>query len=348
MRKTLIGFLCCLLVSAHVASNQHEDTGLLRQGHPDKYTVTRGDTLWDISETFLNTPWLWPEIWHVNPQIQNPHLIFPGDMISLVYIDGKPRLTLKRGPGSRTVKLTPTKRYEPIDSVIPAIPLGAIDAFLTRSRVVTADEMSSAPYVVSGHEGRIIAGGGDSFYARDMEQQLKLYSTYGIFRSGNIYVDPDTGENLGLEALEIGMAKVVETSGDIATMALNSSNEEVRLQDRLLPTKDEKLIPTFFPSSPELDSNGKIIAVLHGVSQVGQYDVVAINRGERDRVAIGNVMAIYHNAGTVKDRIRNEVIALPLERAGMLMVFKVFEKMSYALVLKAQRPLAVYDEVRNP
>lgn len=348
MRKTLIGVLCYLLVSAYVAAGQHEDTDLLRQGHPDRHTVVKGDTLWDIAETFLNSPWLWPEIWHVNPQINNPHLIFPGDVISLVYIDGVPRLTLERGAGDRTVKLTPTKRYEPIDSVIPAIPLGSIDAFLTRSRVVTVGQMNAAPYVVSGHEGRIISGGGDSLYARDLNQELELYTSYGIFRPGNVYVDPDTGENLGLEALEVGTGKVVEKSGDVATLALNTSTEEVRLRDRLLPTQEELLIPTFFPSSAKLDSNGKIIAVLRGVSQVGQYDVVALNRGERDKVEVGNVMAIYHDAGTVKDRIRNELIALPLERAGMLMVFKVFEKMSYGLVLKAQRPLAVFDEVRNP
>lgn len=349
MRKALVGLLSVLLLSLAAHAAHHEEGELLRLDHPDEYTVVKGDTLWDISETFLKSPWLWPEIWHVNPQIANPHLIYPGDVISLIYVDGKPRLVLERGDGSRTVKLTPTVRVEPLDTVIPAIPLGAISAFLKRSRVVDADTLARASYVISGHEGRIITGGGDKLYARDYQDGgVSLYSSYGVYRPGDPYVDPDTGEVLGIEALEVGLGKIIEKQDEVSIMRLASSEEEIRLRDRLLPTEVVDVVPTFFPSAPKSEPDAKIISVLGGVGQVGQFDVVAINRGERDEIEVGNVMAIYHRSGAVKDRIRNDIVDLPPERGGLLMVFRVFEKMSYGLVLKAQRPLAVFDELRSP
>lgn len=349
MRKALFGFLSFMLVTFSAHAAHHEEASPLRLDHPDRHVVVKGDTLWDISETFLRSPWLWPEIWHVNPQIANPHLIYPGDVISLVYIDGQPRLILERGDGSRTVKLSPEKRIEPLDTVIPAIPLDAISPFLKRSRVEDRKTLDEAAYVISGHEGRIVSGAGDMLYGRDGDVgMLDLYSSYGVYRPGDMYTDPDTGEELGVEALEVGLGKIVGKERDISTMKLSSSDEEIRLKDRMLPTEETKVIPTFFPSAPEGEVNGKIISVLGGVSQVGQYDVVAINRGEREGIEVGNVMAIYHNNGTVVDRVKNELVQLPSERAGILMVFRVFEKMSYGLVLKAQRPLAVMDELRNP
>jgi len=349
MRKALSGFICFLILPLVMTVGAQESENPFRLDHPDEYIVVKGDTLWDISETFLSSPWLWPEIWHVNPQVENPHLIYPGDKISLVYLDGQPRLTLERGSGDRTVKLSPTKRFEPLDTVIPAIPLDAVSPFLKRSRIISEDALEQASYVIAGYEGRIVTGGGDRLYARDhLDGGSQKYATYGIYRPGVRYIDPDTGEYLGTEALEIAIGKVIGKEGDIATVSLNSSTEEVRLEDRLLPTEENKLIPTFFPSSPSSDIDGKIISVLGGVSQVGQFDVVSINRGERDDLKVGNVLAIYHQSGVVRDRIRSDVVQLPSERAGLLMVFRTFEKMSYGIVLKAQRPLAVKDGLRNP
>jgi LysM domain len=349
MRKALFGLVSFMLMTFCVHAANHDDESPLRLDHPDRHVVVQGDTLWDISETFLRTPWLWPEIWHVNPQIANPHLIYPGDVISLVYIDGQPRLTLARGPGDRTVKLSPELRIEPIDTVIPAIPLDAIRPFLKSSRVTDQETLDQAPYVISGHEGRIVSGGGDTLYARDNDgDQLAKYASYGVYHPGQAYVDPDTGEVLGVEALEVGLGKILAKDADISTVRLTSSDNEILAKDRLLPTEEEKVIPTFFPSSPVNETNGKIISVLGGVSQVGPYDVVAINRGERESIEVGNVMAIYHDSGMVTDRVKNELVQLPPERAGILMVFRTFEKMSYALVLKAQRPLAVGDTLKNP
>lgn len=349
MRKALFGLISFMLITfcAHAANQEGENP--LRLDHPDRHVVVKGDTLWDISETFLRSPWLWPEIWHVNPQIANPHLIYPGDVISLVYVDGQPRLTLQRGPGDRTVKLSPEMRIEPLDTVIPAIPLGAISPFLKRSRVTDQRTLDQAAYVIAGHEGRLVSGNGDTLYARDGEgEQLKQFSSYGVYRPGVVYVDPDTGEALGVEALEVGVGKIIAKEDDVSTLRLASSEQEIRTTDRLLPTVTERVVPTFFPSAPANEVSGKIISVLGGVSQVGAYDVVAINLGKRENIEVGNVMAIYHNNGTVMDRVKKEMVALPSERAGILMVFRVFEKMSYALVLKSQRPLAVLDELKNP
>lgn len=349
MRKALFGLLSFMLITFCVHAAQHEDENPLRLDHPDRYVVVKGDTLWDISESFLRSPWLWPEIWHVNPQIANPHLIYPGDVISLIYVDGQPRLTLERGLGSRTVKLTPETRIEPLDTVIPAIPLDAISPFLKRSRVTDRETLDQAAYVLAGHEGRVVVGGGDILYARDGSvDQLSQYSSYGVYRPGQTYVDPDTGEELGIEALEAGVGKVTAKEGDVSTVRLSVAREDIRAKDRLLPTEETKVVPTFFPSTPTNEVNGKIISVLGGVSQVGIYDVVAINLGARESIEVGNVMAIYHDNGKVTDRIKQELVQLPAERAGILMVFRVFEKMSYGLILKAQRPLTIMDMLRNP
>lgn len=349
MRKALFGLIGFMMVTFFAHAADHADGNPLRLDHPDRHVVVKGDTLWDISETFLRSPWLWPEIWHVNPQIANPHLIYPGDVISLVYVDGQPRLVLQRGPGDRTVKLSPEMRIEPIDTVIPAIPLDAIRPFLKNSRVTDQQTLDQAAYVISGHEGRIVSGGGDIMFARDgLDGSLAKYATYGVYRPGQSYVDPDTGELLGIEALEVGLGKVTAKDDDISTVRLNSAEKEIQAKDRLLPTEEVKVIPTFFPSAADNEVNAKIISVLGGVSQVGTYDVVAINSGEREGIAVGNVMAIYHDSGMVMDRVKNELVQLPPERAGILMVFRTFEKMSYALVLKAQRPLTVGDTLRNP
>jgi hypothetical protein len=341
--------LSFMLITLCVHAAQHEHENPIRPDYPDRYVVVKGDTLWNISEIFLRAPWLWPEIWHINSKIANPHLIYPGDVINLIYVGGQPRLTLERGLGSRTVKLSPQTRIEPLDTVIPAIPLDAINPFLKRSRVTDRETLNEAAYVLAGHEGRIVAGGGDILYARDSSiNHLQKYSSYGVYRPGQVYVDPDTGEELGIEALETGIGKVTEKHGDISIVRLTVAREDIRTKDRLLPTEQTKVVPTFFPSSPTHEVKGKIIAVLGGISQVGPYDVVAINLGTRDSIVVGNVMAVYHDSGKTMDRIKKEVVQLPPERAGILMVFRVFEKMSYGLILKAQRPLSVKDELRNP
>ncbi len=339
MKKALValmGFLLSAVIVIAAEAPFNEDV-------PDRYTVVKGDTLWDISERFLRDPWLWPEIWYVNPQISNPHLIYPGDIISLIYIGGRPRLTLERG---RDVKLTPEIREIPHAEAIPAIPLEAVNNFLTRTRVVQPGELEMAPHVVAGYDKRLLSGESDDFYVRgELDEGIEFF---GIYRQGDPYVDPDTGEVLGIRAQDIGSAQLKAVEGDISTHASTRSVQEIRGGDRLLPHEERKLDTSFFPRAPKSEINGTIMAVEGGVSQVGHLDVVAVNRGERDGLEIGSVLAIYKAGEKVRDRVVGDNIVLPAERAGLLMVFRTYEKMSFGLVLNANRPLAVKDMVRNP
>ncbi len=325
----------------------------LKSDHPDVYTVVKGDTLWDISGAFLERPWLWPEIWRLNPQIDNPHLIYPGDRIALIWVDGQPRLVLERGVAGRTVKVTPSDtvsltaqiRSEPIESAIPAIRLDAIQSFLVQNRVIEPQMLDAAPYVVQGESERLVLGAGDRLYVRGV---LPDNESFNIVRKGKLYVDPQTAEVLGLEAIYIGLGQAVAQDDDVATMYMSTSREEAQIGDRILPTEERRVESTFFPSPSPDGTTGQIISVFGGVSQVGQFDVVVVNRGEREGISVGNVMAIYKRGAMARDRIANETIRLPSERAGLMMVFRTFEKLSYALVLVTERPLAVDDEVRSP
>ncbi len=337
MKKLCLGLVLLFSVMHNVYAQVE-----LRPGHPSTYTVKKGDTLWDISETFLNSPWLWPEIWQVNPQIANPHLIYPGDSLTLIYLDGRPRLVVSRG----TVKLTPQMRSSDIGDAIPAIPLEAINTFLSRSRVVTKDRLKRAPYVLAGSNHRIISGAGDKIYARgEFEPGTRVY---GIYRKGQTFVDPETREKLGVQALDVGTGRITAEDDEVTTLSLTSTNEEVRVGDRFLSLTDEQVSATFFPKAPDAEIDGLIIAVEGGVANVGAFDVVVINRGARENVQTGDVLAVNKAGERIKDRIARDRVTLPSERAGLLIVFKVFEKVSYGLVLGADQPLSVFDEVVNP
>jgi nucleoid-associated protein YgaU len=351
IRLTLIGLLVSIFT---MAGNAAEDLAqYLRDGHPDVYTVQKGDTLWDISGKFLARPWLWPELWRINPQINNPHLIYPGDSIALVYVDGQPRLVLERGDAGRTIRMTPSGtdvlhpeiRYEPLESAIPTIRLDAIQAFLVQNRIVDPESLLSAPYVVQGDSERLVLGAGDRLYVRGV---LPEGESYNVVRKGPLYIDPETQEVLGREATYIGLGQAVAQENDIATMFMSDTREEVQIGDRILPTEERRVDSTFFPSAPEEKLEGEILSVFGGVSQVGQFDVVVINRGEREGMSVGHVLAIYKKGAMARDRIANETIRLPSERAGLLMIFRTFEKLSYGLVMMTERPLAIHDEVRNP
>lgn len=314
---------------------------------PDQYTVKRSDTLWDIADHFLREPWVWPEIWHVNPQIKNPHLIYPGDIINMVYIDGQPRLSLQRG---RNVKLTPQVREIQHDSAISSLPLEAINSFLSKTRVVEAGALEQAPYVISGYEGRLLSGEGDNLYARGSFTEDDNF--YGLYRKGDPYIDPATKELLGLRAQDIGSVKIMALDGDIASLNATRTTEEVRIGDRLLVAEDRNVDPVFYPSAPPENSDGVIISVEDGLFSIGTLDVIAINLGERNGLETGNLLAIFKEGETVTDPLDNgwgsKKVQLPPERIGLMMVFRTFDKMSFGLVLTAERPFNVGDLVRSP
>jgi hypothetical protein len=326
---------------------------LLKSDYPERYIIKQGDTLWGISSSFLNSPWLWPEIWHANPQINNPHLIFPGDMVSLVYIDGKPRLSVNRTirlTPSDTDKLSPQVRESTVKDAIASIPLDEINSWLLGNRVVAAGVLDAAPHVLSGQEGRLILGVGDKLYGRG--EFINHVASYGLYRKGADYTDPETGELLGIQAIDIGSVNINALKDDIGTFNVIRSTGDIRFGDRILSTPERLIETNFFPSAPADDVEGLIINVERGVTQVALLDVVAINRGKNHQLIPGNVLAIFKRGITAVDSINldgtHQSVTLPDERAGLLMIFQTFEKMSLALVLKADRGIKVGDFVRMP
>ncbi len=318
----------------------------LNPDHPDRYVVVEGDTLWDIAARFLRDPWLWPNIWYANPQIANPHLIYPGDVISLVYVDGQPRLRLSRG--LPVVKLSPKVRVEPIRRAIPTIPLDAVEPFLTRPLVTTREALDQAPYVVQAADEHVITGAGDRVYARGLPPDGP--GTWVVVRAGDEYVDPDTGEFLGLEATYVGDAEV-QRMGDPATLWLTGTSREVLVGDRLMPVAGDGEAAVFQPQPAPAEIEGRIIAVVDGVSQIGQHQVVVINRGSREGLERGHVLAVYQAGEVIPDTVSedpDDTVRLPDERAGELMVFRVFDKVSYGLIMRAARAMHVLDTVRAP
>lgn len=339
--RMLIAFVCGLLLATSVAAAEE----MLRDDHPQRYTVQRGDTLWDISERFLQSPWLWPEIWHINPDIANPHLIYPGDEIRLTYVDGDPRLTVERGP--REVRLSPEVREEQLEPAISTIPMEAIRPFLNRSRVMDEAALEQAPYIVAGQDERVMASRGDNVYVRRLPADERRDANYAVVRRGDPYVDPETDRVLGFEAAYLGDARITRT-GDPGTAVVTRSNREILAGDRLVETTEDAIRTTFQPSAPDGDVEGLIIDVMDGVSQIGQYDVVVINRGQAHGVAEGDVLAIFQAGREVRDDIAGETVTLPDERAGELIVFQVFDELSFGLVMRATRAMQAMDLVRNP
>jgi len=349
MFKKIRSLVFCALLTAPVTFSVMADDIALRPDHPERYVVVKGDTLWDISARFLESPWRWPEVWSFNPQIENPHLIYPGDVVSLVYDEsGKPMLKVERGQA--TVKFSPKVRSTRIDKPISTIPLDAISQFLGRPRIMTKSEIDNAAYVIAGTENRIIAGEGDIVYARGIVTGGDTEFT--ILRIGDPYRNPGArrGDILGYEALHVADAKVV-SFGDPATIKVVKANREVLLGDRMVPKRDYGLDQTFIPHAPESAVEGQIISVIDGVSVIGQYQTVVINRGEQDGIETGHVLAVYQTGKKVRDTRdlkSSGTITLPDTRAGILMVIHTFDRVSYALVMEADRDMRVFDYVRNP
>lgn len=317
----------------------------LNEEVPETYIVKQGDTLWGISGMYLQHPWLWPELWDVNPQIDNPHLIYPGDQLRLVWVDGQPRLRLQRG---RDVKLAPDMRVSALDLAIPIIPLDQIGAFLLRHRILEANDLNQSAYVVAGAQGHLLSAPGDRLYGRGNFPDGER--AYGIYRPGDTYRDPVTDELLGYQAQDIGNARMLSSNAaDVTELEVTRITEEVRIKDRMLPIRERILDATFHPRAPDREiADGYMIAVDGGVSQIGTTDIVVLNRGSRDGIEVGQVLAIYQTGELVFDDVAKENVVLPDVRAGLLMVFESFDKASYAIVLKANRPLKVMDKVKNP
>lgn len=342
MANKLFGLVFASLLAAPALAGEVA----LNPNHPDSYVVVKGDTLWDISGRFLRDPWLWPEVWQANPQIANPHLIYPGDVITLIYVDGKPQLRVKRG--QQTVKLSPTAREERLDRAIPIIPIDAIKQFLTQPLVVGEGELETAPYVVESADEHLVTGAGDRIYVRGITDTTQ--GRYSVFKPGEPLIDPDTQETLGIQAIFLGEG-TVQKFGDPSTLFLERTTREIGIGDRLVPVSADEIHASFLPHPVPADTQGRILSVLDGVTQIGRYQVVAINRGTREGMEVGHVLRIQQAGQDVKDKVTeapNDTVTLPNEDAGIVMLFRTFEKVSYGLVMEATRPIHVHDYVTTP
>jgi hypothetical protein len=326
----------------------------LAEGHPNQYTVQEGDTLWDIASVFLRDPWYWPEVWYVNPQVENPHLIYPGDVLSLVSIEGQQRIVNQQISAYR---LSPQARITPLDEAIASIPYEQISAFLSKGIVLERDQANQLPHILSVRGEHLAAAAGNHVYIRGGEP-VPNGTRFSVVHIGEKLVDPDDDKLVGYQGIYIGEGSMIR-GGDPATVALTETNREALEGDRLIPeTVDIPL--NFFPKAPDIEIDGRIISVVDGVSIIGQYQVVVLNRGARNGLAPGDVLTVFQAGAVVRDRysksafvskkslFAGEKVKLPDEEAGTIMVFKVYDRIGYGLVMEATEAIRVLDAVRNP
>ena len=354
----------------------------LQDNHPDRYTVVKGDTLWGISGRFLKDPWRWPQVWKMNrQQIKNPHRIYPGDVVVLDLSSGKPELRLLR----ETVTLEPGVRVEPFEKqAIPTIAPSAIGPFLSQPLVVEEHGLTETPKIVGAQEGHVVLGTGIKVYVDKIAEGDGL--NWQLYRPGRPLIDPDTKEQLGTEAVYLGEARVTKY-GEPATIEIRRAVTDIYTDDKLVKSP-EILLNGFVPHAPEGDVNGRIISAYTGVDELGPNSIVTINRGSADGIEEGHVLAIHELGKTlppgkdapetrkigyinldrnedgslkrdendkVQVRIGNKIegeeakgLKLPDERIGLLMVFRTFERVSYALIVQVERAAHVLDVVTTP
>lgn len=329
----------------------------LAKDAPDRYVVVKGDTLWDIAGKFLDKPWRWPEIWQLNrEQIRDPHWIYPGDIVYLDTSSGTPRLRLGRpvgataaagtaAGGERTERLQPSVRAEALPSAaIPTVDGYAIAPFLNRPLVVDEKGLQSHPRIVATQDGRVYLGRGELAYARGMPENPG--AEWHVYRAARPLLDPNTRKPIAWEAQFVGTARL-EREGDPATLRMQSVNEEVGPGDRLMPAERSEVV-NYVPRPPASDVAGRIVSVHRGVAKAGRNSVVAMNLGAEQGVAVGDVLAIKERGRMIVDRDTRERVRLPGEPIGHLLVFRVFDKIAYGLIMSSSRDVSIGDDVSNP
>ncbi len=367
MRKSFI--IGLVVVLGHLGTPALAATPDIDPNAPDRHVVVPGDTLWGISGRFLKQPWRWPELFELNrEQIKNPHLIYPGDVIVLDRVAGRARVV-----SGTTITLTPRVRVEPRDSdAIPAIPSASIEPFLSQPLVLDQATIDSAPRIVATEENRMLVGTGSRAYARGIDGKTGQF--WQVFRPGEMLVDPDSKESLGLQAVYLGDARVVR-SGEVSVLEIVKATQEMYVGDRMFAAPPPSFV-TYAPRAPAKPVQGRVISAYSGLAEVGTNGVVTLNRGTRDGLEVGNVLAVYRSAESASNVRRAEPLTgfrespiygrtgltgtgdggpqpvpetgLPPERHGLLFVFRTFEKVSYALVMNSTAPVNVLDRVQNP
>jgi hypothetical protein len=341
MRRIISALLLCISTTGALA--QEGKPLELAPDAPDRHIVVPGDTLWGISAKFLRDPYRWPEIWRMNPeQIKNPHRIYPGQVVILDTSGGQPQLKL----GS-VIRAEPRIYIEEDRKEIPAIPQQVIEPFLSEPLVVEPGMLEASPRIVATQESRVYVGAGGSFYARDVQKSgVKLWQ---VFRPGASLKDPETGEVLGHEAFYLGSARVI-VEGEPATLEVLSSKQEMGRGDSLMPASKPDVL-SYLPHAPTAQIKGRIMTLYGGVGEGGRHSIVSLNRGTRDGLERGHVLAIYRKGAAVTNRFianQPETTVLPDERYGLLFVFRTFDRISYALVMEGSRPVHPGDVVQTP
>ncbi len=328
---------------------------------PDSHTVQPGDTLWGISALFLKSPWRWPELWGMNlAEIRNPHLIYPGQMLFLDKSDGRATLRMGKPAGDmpgNTVRLSPRVRSSLLDNgAVASIPLHLIGPFLTEAAVFGTNELDNAPRIVATQEGRVMVTRGETAYVRG---DLAGARDFRLFRELTPLRDPLTSEVLGYEGRYVGTAEFTRAA-ETATVAgksmlvpasfrITSSKLEAGVGDRLSPVPQQELV-AYVPRAPKGSVEGRVVSVYGDGLRAGQNQAVAINRGQRDGMERGHVLALWRAGTLATDSTSKDKAAmrLPDERHGTLFVFRVFERVSYALVMTAQHPVRAGDRYTQP
>lgn len=380
MRKTIISLILLITPALTAIAAQ---PAAMQDSAPERYTVQKGDTLWAISGRYLKEPWRWPELWKMNQeQLKNPHLIYPGDVIVLDRSSGEPRLSLVQ---LNTTKLEPKVRSEPsAHSAVPSILPSVIEPFLSKPLVVGADELDDAPRIVATADGRVTIGAGDRAFVHGLSKDKG--NQWQIFRRGDPLVDPDNNQILGYEAIYLGEARAVQY-GNVATVEIIRSVQEIHRDDRLLPLGKQTPIFAYVPQPPKAPVKGRIISTYGGLQETGPLSIVTLSKGSKDGLQVGTVLAIERSQTTARysqrtaplfgrsgfsgsdaprtyysetipprdtlmergEAVTNQDIAqLPDQRYGLVMVFRTFDRASFALVMEASRPVTVSDYVTNP
>ncbi len=382
MGKAIISLF---LLLAPTAAALAADASELKETAPDRYIVVKGDTLWSISGRYLKEPWRWPDLWKMNKdQVKNPNRIYPGDVLVLERSGGEATLHVAQ---LETVKLSPKVRVERLqEQAVPSISPSAIEPFLSKPLVVGQNELDSAPRIVATEENRVELGAGNIAYVRGITKDKGVY--WQIFRRGDALVDPDTQETLGYEAIYLGEARVRDFGGDLATIEITKSAREINQDDRLLPVSKQLPNFAYVPHAPQKRIRGRIVSAYGNLQETGPASIVALSKGSLDGLEVGTVLAIYrHQSGAryaertqplygrsglsgsdaprdyYGEQIRPrdgpvyapadsgrdaDIADLPDERYGLVMVFRTFDRASFALVMQATRPVSVRDVVTNP
>lgn len=314
----------------------------LKDSPPERHIVVPGDSLWGIASKYLKDPWKWPQLWGMNrDQVKNPHRIFPGDVIVLEKNGDQARLRLAR----ETVKLSPQVRVQDTGrAAIPSIPPSAIEPFLAQPLVIEANGLESAPVLIGAYEQRVILGRGDTAFVKGMPKDKG--AIWQIYRPGRALVDPETNETLGHEAVYLAEAQVVKFD-EVSTVQITKAIQEVSRGDRFVPAPGVTFA-NYAPHAPEKAVKGRVMSAYGGVAEMGQNSILTINRGKRDGLEPGHVLAISRAGDAAYISRKESGERLPDERYGLAFVFRTFDRVSYALVMQSTRQVNILDTVQNP